>query len=202
MLEELLNTTIAAFSSSSVAKMTQRLSISLLLLLSSSCLAQGETKIPPDFRQLLKKSNRKDSNTDGQTTEVTNEGEYLRTCYYNLLSSSNYDSILSQSDFLTFVNLQSLGLGVTTSWGTNITSFNQLSPKFIGVYNEFACGEALVGCPSIEGIEIENVYDLENGFLGRLCESMEDAVEAYRMEVSWTGSDAASKDDQSVGETQ
>ena len=184
--------------------MTQRFSISLLILLSSSCLAQRETKISSDFvRHLLKTSNRKDSNRDGQATESANEGEYLRTCYYNLLSSSKYDSILSQSDFLTFVDLQSLGLGVTTSWGTNITSFNQLSPKFVGVYNEFACGEALVGCPSIEGIEIENVYDFEDGFLGRLCESMEDAVEEYRMEVGWTGNEeaATSKEDQSVGET-
>ena len=186
--------------------MAQWLSISLLLLLSSSCHSEQQHTIPsPDLvHELLNTSIRIDSNRDSQATKVTNEGEYLRTCYYNLLSSSNYDSILSQSDFLTFVNLQSLGLAVTTSWGTNITSFNQLSPKFVGVYNEYACGEALVGCPSIEGIEIENVYDLEDGFLGRLCESMEDAVEAYRMEIGWTGNEDATtlNEDLSVGEIQ
>ena len=169
---------------------------SLLLLLSSSSLAQQDQREAALLRHLLKVSNRKDSKSNTDAVEE-DKGDILKTCYYNLLSSSNYDSILSQSDFLTFVNLQSDGVGVTTSWGTNVTSFNQLSQKFVGVYNEYACGDAFVGCPSIEGIEIENVYDLEDGFLGRLCGSMAEAVAEYRVEL---GLDASEEQIESVGE--
>lgn len=76
-------------------------------------------------------------------------------------------------------------MGVKTSWGTDVTSFNQLSAKFVGVYNEYACGDALVGCPTIQGIEVENVYDLEGGFLGRICGSMAEAVAEYSLELGY-----------------
>ena len=182
-----------------------KLSLSTFLFLSlssgsASALQERTTSSSELVRLLLKASNRK--NVDDETTQVVdeeaysheNEGDDLLTCYYNLLSSSNYDSILSQSDFLNFVNLQSEGVGVTTSWGTTVTSFSQLSPYFVGVYNEYACGDAYVGCPSIEGIEIENVYDFEDGFLGRLCESMKVAVQEYRMELGLDGNDENEED--------
>jgi hypothetical protein len=135
------------------------LSPSLLLLVSSQhfSLTQQEKSTTSFTRHLLKKSNRKNSRTNNPDNKSSN----LQTCYYNLLSSSQYDSTLSQSDFLTFVDLQSLGVGITTSWGTNITSFYQLSPKFVGVYNQYACGDANIGCPSIGGIAVDSVYDLE-----------------------------------------
>lgn len=172
-----------------------KLSLTNLIFLSLSaglsCASRERTTTFTGFgRLLLKVSNRK--NVNGGTIKAVDDansdnskGDDLLTCYYNLLSSSNYDSVLSQSDFLTFVNLQSSGVGTTTSWGTTVSSFNQLSPYFVGVYNEYACGDAYVGCPSIEGIEIENVYDLEDGFLGRICESIKVAVEEYRMELGF-----------------
>lgn len=164
----------------------------LLLLPSSSALIQKE-KEEALLRHLLKTSNRKDFNrinNDAVADPEADTGEILKTCYYNLLAASNYDSILSQSDFLTFVDLQSDGVGVTTSWGTAVTSFNHLSPQFVGVYNKYACGDALVGCPTIEGIDIESVYDVEDGFLGRLCGSMADAVEEYSLELGYVSEES------------
>ena len=155
---------------------------SLLLSISASLSYAQDERETLLLRHLLKASNKKNSRSNNEASKQ-NEGAILKTCYYNLLSSSNYDSILSQSDFLTFVNLQSDGVGVTTSWGTTISSFNQLSQTFVGVYNEYECGDAYVGCPSIEGIAIENVYDIEDGFLGRLCGSMAEAVAEYRVEL-------------------
>lgn len=153
---------------------------SLLLVSASQSYAQDEREAAL-IRHLLKASNRKKSQSRSETQQ--DEGAVLKTCYYNLLSSSNYDFILSQSDFLRFVDLQSDGIGVTTPWGTIVSSFNQLSNTFVGIYNQYACGDAYVGCPSIEGIEIESVYDLEDGFLGRFCGSIAEAVAEYRVEL-------------------
>ena len=90
------------------------------------------------------------------TRQSTTESKIdLRTCYYDLLSAAAYDSTVSQSDFITFIQLSSNNtLGYTNQWGVNITGFNMLNPEFVGIYNLYACGDKLVGCPSIEGIDI------------------------------------------------
>lgn len=146
-----------------------------LLLLS---IAFANAVDPKEVRHLKKKNRNSDSNGKSKEDEVD-----LQSCYYNLLSASLYDGILSQSDFVTFVSLQSNGVGTTTAWNTAITSFAQLSPKFVGVYNQYACGDALVACPSIEGVDVNGVYDTEDGLLARICGSMAQAVEEYSVEI-------------------
>ncbi|KAL7520378.1 hypothetical protein ACHAWX_005104 [Stephanocyclus meneghinianus] len=166
---------------------------SLLLLLPSSIAASNainvdqrmlnSSSMASESRRDLRKQNSKKTINSGTNTTSRNSGPDLQSCYYNLLSSSNYDGTLSQSDYLTFLSLQSDDLALRTPWNTTVSSFPQLSPTFVKVYNLYACGDALVGCPSIEGISIENVYDLEKGFLGRFCESVEGAVRDYAEEI-------------------
>eukprot|EP00804_Cyclotella_cryptica_P000082 CCRYP_013719-RB/>CCRYP_013719-RB protein AED:0.11 eAED:0.11 QI:361/0.85/0.87/1/0.85/0.87/8/538/917 len=147
-------------------------------------------------RDLIKRNKKKISNGSTNSTN-SNSGIDLRICYYNLLSSSNYDGTLSQTDYLTFLSLQSNDIALRTPWNTPVSSFQQLSPTFIKVYNLYACGDALVGCPSIEGISVEDVYDLEEGFLGRFCESVEGAVKDYAEEIGLLNGDISGVNDSS-----
>lgn len=88
-------------------------------------------------------------------TRQVNTEVNLQTCYYDLLQAANYDDTITQSDFITFIQLSSDNqFGVTNQWGINITGFNMLNPEFVSIYNLHACGDPLVGCPSIAGIDI------------------------------------------------
>jgi hypothetical protein len=108
----------------------------------------------------------------------------LKTCYYNLLQAAFYGSTVTQSDFITFVQLSSNHThGHVNQWGMNITGFNMLNPEFVGIYNLYACGDPLVGCPSIEGIDIGEggsalVSDGgDEGLLSGICSDMYETIE-------------------------
>lgn len=109
----------------------------------------------------------------------------LQKCYYNLLAAANYDQFLSQSDFISFVQLSSNHtVGHANQWGMNITSFNMLDPEFIKIYNLHACGNELVGCPSIEGIDIGvngNKLQMDgagnDGLLNQICNATHSVID-------------------------
>lgn len=108
----------------------------------------------------------------------------LQQCYYDLLQAAVYDSIVTQSDFITFVQLSSDGeLGFVNQWGIPINGFNMLNPEFVGIYNLYACGDPLIGCPSIEGIDIgvggSNLQITDGGdggLLSSICEDVYDVI--------------------------
>ena len=128
----------------------------------------------------------------------------LQQCYYDLLQAAVYDSIVTQSDFITFVQLSSDGeLGFVNEWGIPINGFNMLNPEFVGIYNLYACGDPLIGCPSIEGIDIgvggSNLQITDGGdggLLSSICEDVykviNELLPSEEVTKSPTGADGTS----------
>ncbi|KAL3804987.1 hypothetical protein ACHAWO_001845 [Cyclotella atomus] len=133
-----------------------------------------------------------------QHTRQTEPEVNLQTCYYNLLQAAVYDDTVSQSDFITFIQLSSNNtFGVTNEWGMNITGFNMLNPEFVGIYNLYACGDALIGCPSIEGIPIgvggSGLQDSSGGgggLLSGICNSVYEAIDELSLSSPTNGPSA------------
>jgi len=86
------------------------------------------------------------------------------SCYADLHSSDVIsDGKLSPDEFLSFAQASADGLLDTNQWGMPITQFQRLPQKFIGIYNQFACGDENFGCPSVVGIDIDDVADALDG---------------------------------------
>eukprot|EP00804_Cyclotella_cryptica_P026669 CCRYP_007922-RB/>CCRYP_007922-RB protein AED:0.01 eAED:0.01 QI:367/1/1/1/1/1/3/1064/971 len=117
----------------------------------------------------------------------------LHQCYLNLLTAANYDQFLTQSEFIAFVQLSSNHqVGHVNEWGMNITTFSMLDPRLVGVYNLHACGDALVGCPGIEGIDIGvggDKLQMESGGSGGLLNQI--CNETYSVIEEILGGDSA-----------
>ena len=94
----------------------------------------------------------------------------LASCYADLVSSdSDLDGYISPSrpdEYVSFVQAMADGALDETPWGTPIASYLDLSmsyPQFTSVYNQFACGNANVGCPAVPGIDISGLDEVVDG---------------------------------------
>jgi len=129
-----------------------------------------------------------------QTTERTLQGGLTigsaidtGPCYDHLRASdANSDGKLSPEEFLSFAQASAGGLLDTNEWGMPVTQFYLLPSEYIGIYNQFACGDENFGCPSIVGINIDGVASTPSGesddlssqqisLLFQLCSRIDDA---------------------------
>jgi hypothetical protein len=76
----------------------------------------------------------------------------------------------------------------------NITTFNMLDPQFVKIYNLHACGNELVGCPSIEGIDIgvggvnlQTDGTGNKGLLNQICDATYSVIDEINAVAVTTG---------------
>lgn len=106
------------------------------------------------------------SQTNATLTTFTD----IETCLTNLATSDTNnnsadtiiaDDKLSPDEFRTFLQTSANGNLDNDEYGTPIMEFEQLPQNLIGIYNKFACGNANFGCPSVVGIDIDGVNDID-----------------------------------------
>ena len=106
----------------------------------------------------------------------------VQACYNNLhVSDENNDNFLSQSEFVSFVNLTSHGeLTLHPEWGVEITTFYLLPRELVDVYSYFTCGVGVnYGCPTVIGIDIsdaESMIKETSVMIIKLCKDTQDRV--------------------------